>query len=65
MTKYYCDICGKEMPHKNMNVTVYHATGVVDEYDCCMDCLAEVRSFIAERQKNFNIDYKTSLKGKT
>lgn len=62
--KYYCDICGKEMPNKTRNVVVYHAVDVVDQYDCCMDCLAEIRSFIDGRQKNFNVDYKTVLKGK-
>ena len=51
--KYYCDICGKEMPNKTMNVAVYHADDVVDQYDFCMDCLAEIRSFIDKRQKCF------------
>ena len=68
MTKYYCDICGKEMTSADMNVAVYHAPGaverVVDKYDCCRDCLCEVLNYIDERQKNFNVDYKTVLKGK-
>lgn len=53
MTKYYCDICGKEMTRADMNVAVYHAAGVVDKYDCCTDCLCEVRNCIDERQKCF------------
>ena len=59
MTKYYCDICGKEMTRADMNVAVYHAVGVVDKYDCCRDCLCEVRNYIDERQKCFGT-YRTN-----
>ena len=63
MTKYYCDICGKEMTSADMNVAVYHAPGaverVVDKYDCCRDCLCEVLNYIVERQKCFGT-YKTN-----
>lgn len=63
MTKYYCDICGKEMIRADMNVAVYHAPcvveRVVDKYDCCRDCLCEVLNYIDERQKCFGT-YKTN-----
>ena len=63
MTKYYCDICGKEMTSADMNVAVYHAPcaveRVVDKYDCCRDCLCEVLNYIDERQKCFGT-YKTN-----
>ena len=53
MTKYYCDICGKEMTRTDRNVAVYRTAGIVDKYDCCADCLREVLNYIDERQKCF------------
>lgn len=51
MTKYYCDICGKEIPHTCMSVAVYYAANTKNEYECCKNCLVEIRNLIDERQK--------------
>lgn len=55
MTRYYCDICGEQVPasHKDAGVTLRYSNNVIDEFDCCPDCVIEIRNYIDERQKCF------------
>lgn len=57
MLRRYCDVCGEQISaaYKDTGATLRFSNNVVDKFDCCPNCVTEIRNFIDERQKCFGV----------